>query len=96
MTATPQDHLAKAPKTLTFDIDGKKITLPNLIHVKPGVLRDASKQSNDFDKMWTLIEAVADEKTLKVIKDLDAAPWGELMSQWQQGAQLPESPSSAN
>lgn len=99
MTAAPQDHLdalKNAPKLLSFTIDGQNISLPNWVHVKPGVLRDASKQGNDFDLLWFVLEAVCDEDTLAVVKNLDTLPWGELMNQWQQGAALGESSSSAN
>ena len=99
MTATPQDHkkaLTDAPKTLDFTIEGQNVTLTNWVHIKPGVLRDASKQGSDFDMLWYVLEQTCDEATLAIVKNLDTLPWGELMNQWQQGAALGESSSSGN
>lgn len=99
MTVEPQDYkkaLAEAPKTLDFTIEGQQITLMNWLHIKPGILRDASKQGSDFDMLWHVLETTCDEANLALVKNLDSLPWGELMNQWQQGAALGESSSSGN
>ena len=61
---------------------GKKFTLPKMKNLKFGVTRKMRKADDD-EKVFMLIESVADDKALEIIDDMTVEELGELMEAWQ-------------
>lgn len=87
----PSDHKSK---DFTYTAEsGQSLTLP--LRLKVGTLRKARKLE-EVDFAFTIIESIADEKSLEVIDEMDAAEMRVMFEQWQRayndraGASLPE------
>ena len=63
--------------------DGKKYHLPK--RFKSGVLRKARKSKDELDYFFTILEEVADEKTLNALDEFDHEELGSLALEWFQG-----------
>lgn len=63
--------------------DGKKYKLPKKF--KSGVLRKARKAKDEMDYFFTILESVADDKTLDALDEFDHEELGELALEWFQG-----------
>lgn len=74
------------------DVDGTEVRLPSLSYLKPGLIRKIRNRS-DIDAMYTLLEEALDEKTLKVLDDMDPDLYAELIDEWREhsGVSLGES-----
>lgn len=84
--------MAAKSDVFEYTHDGKKITLPLLNKLKFGVIRKLRKLE-DTEQMFSMIELVADEKTLAVIDDMDQDEIGKFMEAWNEasGIELGES-----
>ena len=71
-----------ALETFHYTHDGKKFTLPKMKNLKFGVTRKMRKADDD-EKVFMLIESVADDKALEIIDDMTVEQLGELMEAWQ-------------
>ncbi len=73
-----------ATEKFHFDIPGTKdkIIIPHFNTVKPGVVRKARK-GGDLDVFFSVLEALADEKTLEVIDELSKDVFNDFSKQWQ-------------
>lgn len=96
---TPQDRKPKASDSINaeangvdfeFDHEGATYTLPR---PKFGSIRKAARAGNDVLQVMTLLEDVADERTLAALDDMDIAEINQLFMAWQRhmGVGLPES-----
>lgn len=74
-----------------FTAGGKDYTLPKQIPV--GALRK-SRNLDPLDQIFTILELVADEKTLAAIDKLDTAELTPIARDWFQGLSSGESSSS--
>jgi len=95
----PQDHKRKASDTIhaeangvdfEFEHNGATYTLPR---PKFGAIRKAARAENDVLQVMTLLEEVADKRTLAALDDMDIADINRLFADWQRhmGVGLPES-----
>ena len=86
-----------ATEKFHFDIPGtkKKITLPHFDSVKPGVIRKVRKEG-DTQVFFTVLEALADEKTLAVIDEFDKDTFSEFAKAWQEASKTSTGESSAS
>lgn len=84
--------MAAKSDVFEYTHDGKKITLPLMNKIKFGIIRKLRKL-DDTEQMFSMIELVADEKTLAVIDDMDQDEIKKFMSEWNEasGVDLGES-----
>lgn len=73
---------------------GAEIVLPHISKIKAGLLRKYRKQE-EIDMVFSIIESVADEKTLALIDDLDQGDLEKFMEKWQAGSSVGESSRSS-
>lgn len=71
-----------ALETFHYTHNGKKFALPKMKNLKFGVTRKMRKADDD-EKVFMLIESVADDKALEIIDDMTVGELGELMEAWQ-------------
>jgi hypothetical protein len=77
---------------MTYKIEhkGKTVELPDFKELPVGVIRKARKESPD-EIMWSVVEAVLDEKALALVDTMSISEFNEAMAGWTQGAPLGES-----
>jgi hypothetical protein len=100
--AQPQDH--RKPKAerenelFEWEFNGDSFTLPPGAKLKAGVLRRASKQSNEVGQVFAILEEIAAPEALAIIDEMPLDELGEMFLAWQNhsGASLGESRSSSN
>lgn len=85
-----------ATEKFHYETAGKKqVTLPKFGQIKAGLIRKVRKE-NTVEQMFSILEAVADEKTLDILDDLDTSELNELMAAWQKDSQVTPGESSAS
>lgn len=96
MTAQPQDYLAPAAKTFTFEHDGQSFTIPHFKSLPIGAIRKARKAGNDTDATFLLLENVLKEDSaeLAAIDSMDGEQFGKFLEGWIGKAPLGESSDS--
>lgn len=80
----------------TFTHAGKTYRLPPFNRLKAGTVRKIRKL-DDADATFTLLEKIADAKTLAAIDDMDIEELGDVMKAWKThaGVSLGESDGSS-
>lgn len=86
-----------ATEKFHFDIPGtkKKIIIPRFDSVRPGLIRKVRKEG-DTEVFFTVLEALADEKTLDIIDNLDKDTFSAFAKAWQEAANTSVGESSAS
>lgn len=74
--------------------DGVEIVLPRLNRLKAGLLRKV-RNLNDVDAMFTILESVADKKTLEKVDELELVDLDALNKAWQEDVTPGESSGSS-
>lgn len=76
----------------SFTVDKKKYEIPNFKDLPMGVIRKARKGADDADKVFIIIEETLglDSKELAAIDKMSQEEFGEFLTEWTQGAGLPE------
>jgi hypothetical protein len=95
MTATPQDHLAEIPATITIETSKGSVTLPHPAKIPFGTLRKAN-QLGEAEQLFFMFENLATEETLAILDQLEMVELGQVHAQWSQGGSLGESSGSEN
>lgn len=93
MTATPQDHLAELPATVTIATSKGDVTLPHPAKIPFSTLRKANKLP-EGEQLFFMFEQLADEAALAILDQLNMAEVLVLHQMWSQGGSLGESVSS--
>jgi cytoplasmic iron level regulating protein YaaA (DUF328/UPF0246 family) len=66
----------------TFTRDGEEYTLPSFAAMRSGLIRQI-RNMDEADALYTVLEEVADERTLARIDDMPLNELAELMQAWQ-------------
>lgn len=74
---------------------GEKVTLPKFKSVSAGVIRRVRKESQ-AEQIFTVLEDLADEATLRLVDDLDAQEFNEFVQAWQEDSKVTLGESSAS
>lgn len=78
----------------TFEYDGVKIAMPNIMDLPTGVVRRSNKIEDDLEKTFFILESSLPEKQMAALDKMPISELTKHLEKWSEGVGLGEASGS--